>query len=203
MRIAAVRSGPNAAGQSSRGPHYLSSPSHRCSHARSRSEATSIRPGGLSLSRQRPVERRRPGCGPADGVRRHTARPGAGDRAGPVVRAGLSRARVAQEAAGRDGEGADRYPRDHRRAGDPVGRDGAGRDAARSQARARRLAQGVAEARRAGDRGGTRAQRDWANWAWEDRAAVFLRAAELLTTTWRDTINAATMLGQSKTVYQA
>jgi 1-pyrroline-5-carboxylate dehydrogenase len=47
------------------------------------------------------------------------------------------------------------------------------------------------------------AQHDWANWAWEDRAAVFLRAAELLTTTWRDTINAATMLGQSKTVYQA
>src|SRR6187549_591242 len=48
-----------------------------------------------------------------------------------------------------------------------------------------------------------RAGADWANWAWEDRAAVFLRAAELLTTRWRDTINAATMLGQSKTVYQA
>jgi len=44
---------------------------------------------------------------------------------------------------------------------------------------------------------------DWANWAWEDRAAVFLRAAELLTTTWRSTVNAATMLGQSKTVFQA
>ncbi|MEO5817171.1 MAG: L-glutamate gamma-semialdehyde dehydrogenase [Gemmatimonadaceae bacterium] len=44
---------------------------------------------------------------------------------------------------------------------------------------------------------------DWANWAWEDRAAVFLRAAELLTTTWRQTINAATMLGQSKTAFQA
>jgi 1-pyrroline-5-carboxylate dehydrogenase len=43
----------------------------------------------------------------------------------------------------------------------------------------------------------------WANWAWEDRAAVFLRAAELLATTWRSTLNAATMLGQSKTVYQA
>jgi 1-pyrroline-5-carboxylate dehydrogenase len=42
-----------------------------------------------------------------------------------------------------------------------------------------------------------RAQREWAGWAWEDRAAVFLRAAELLTTTWRATLNAATMLGQS------
>jgi 1-pyrroline-5-carboxylate dehydrogenase len=47
------------------------------------------------------------------------------------------------------------------------------------------------------------AQRDWASWAWEDRAAVFLKAAELLTTTWRATINAATMLGQSKTAFQA
>jgi 1-pyrroline-5-carboxylate dehydrogenase len=44
---------------------------------------------------------------------------------------------------------------------------------------------------------------DWSQWAWEDRAAVFLRAAELLTTTWRQTINAATMLGQSKTAFQA
>jgi 1-pyrroline-5-carboxylate dehydrogenase len=47
------------------------------------------------------------------------------------------------------------------------------------------------------------ARREWANWAWEDRAAVFLKAAELLATTWRATMNAATMLGQSKTVYQA
>src|SRR5215203_2273608 len=47
------------------------------------------------------------------------------------------------------------------------------------------------------------AQRDWRNWSWEDRAAVFLKAAELLTTTWRQTINAATMLGQSKTAFQA
>jgi 1-pyrroline-5-carboxylate dehydrogenase len=47
------------------------------------------------------------------------------------------------------------------------------------------------------------AARDWANWAWEDRAAIFLKAAELLTTTWRATLNAATMLGQSKTAFQA
>ena len=47
------------------------------------------------------------------------------------------------------------------------------------------------------------AAREWANWPWEDRAAVFLKAAELLSTTWRATINAATMLGQSKTAHQA
>jgi 1-pyrroline-5-carboxylate dehydrogenase len=47
------------------------------------------------------------------------------------------------------------------------------------------------------------ARREWASRPFEDRAAVFLRAAELLTTTWRQTLNAATMLGQSKTAYQA
>src|SRR5689334_21221133 len=47
------------------------------------------------------------------------------------------------------------------------------------------------------------ASREWAGWAWHERAAVLLRAAELLTTTWRATINAATMLGQSKNAFQA
>ena len=47
------------------------------------------------------------------------------------------------------------------------------------------------------------ARREWASWPFQDRAAVFLRAAELLTTTWRATLNAATMLGQSKTAVQA
>jgi len=46
-------------------------------------------------------------------------------------------------------------------------------------------------------------RREWAAMSWEARAAVFLRAAELLTGPWRDTINAATMLGQSKTAFQA
>ncbi len=43
----------------------------------------------------------------------------------------------------------------------------------------------------------------WAAMPWEQRAAVFLKAAELLAGSWRSTINAATMLGQSKTAYQA
>jgi 1-pyrroline-5-carboxylate dehydrogenase len=47
------------------------------------------------------------------------------------------------------------------------------------------------------------ARNEWSSWSFEDRAAVFTRAAELLTTTWRSTIVAATMLGQSKTAYQA
>ncbi|HEY7412806.1 MAG TPA: L-glutamate gamma-semialdehyde dehydrogenase [Vicinamibacteria bacterium] len=47
------------------------------------------------------------------------------------------------------------------------------------------------------------AHREWSAWPWEDRAAVFLKAAELLATTWRATLNAATMLNQSKTVFQA
>jgi 1-pyrroline-5-carboxylate dehydrogenase len=47
------------------------------------------------------------------------------------------------------------------------------------------------------------ARKEWGSWSYDDRAAVLLKASEMLTTTWRDTINAATMLGQSKTVFQA
>src|SRR5690606_5927175 len=43
----------------------------------------------------------------------------------------------------------------------------------------------------------------WREMTYEDRAAVFLRAADLISGPWRDTLNAATMLGQSKSVIQA
>src|SRR5687767_4485997 len=47
------------------------------------------------------------------------------------------------------------------------------------------------------------AHHDWGNLPWQDRASIFLRAAELLAGPWRDTLNASTMLGQSKTAHQA
>jgi 1-pyrroline-5-carboxylate dehydrogenase len=47
------------------------------------------------------------------------------------------------------------------------------------------------------------AHREWSQMAWEDRAAIFLKAADLLAGPWRARLNAATMLGQSKTVVQA
>ena len=48
-----------------------------------------------------------------------------------------------------------------------------------------------------------KAKKAWADLPWEDRAAVFLRAADLLAGPFRDKLNAATMLGQSKNVFQA
>ena len=52
-------------------------------------------------------------------------------------------------------------------------------------------------------RAAAEAWEDWSRLPWEERAAVFLRAAELLSGPWRATLNAATMLGQSKTAHQA
>ncbi|WP_018963609.1 L-glutamate gamma-semialdehyde dehydrogenase [Coprothermobacter platensis] len=48
-----------------------------------------------------------------------------------------------------------------------------------------------------------KAKNDWANMPWVDRASIFLKAAELLSKKYRHLINAATMLGQGKNVYQA
>jgi 1-pyrroline-5-carboxylate dehydrogenase len=47
------------------------------------------------------------------------------------------------------------------------------------------------------------AREKWANIPWEQRAAIFLRAAELIAGPYRAKINAATMLAQSKTIFQA
>ena len=47
------------------------------------------------------------------------------------------------------------------------------------------------------------AARAWRALSFQDRAAVFLRAADLLAGPWRSTLNAATILGQSKSVFQA
>lgn len=47
------------------------------------------------------------------------------------------------------------------------------------------------------------AKKDWGAMSWENRAAIFLKAAELIAGPYRDKINAATMLGQSKNAFQA
>ena len=44
---------------------------------------------------------------------------------------------------------------------------------------------------------------NWTNTRWEDRASIFLKAAELIAGPYRSKINAATMIGQSKTIFQA
>ena len=44
---------------------------------------------------------------------------------------------------------------------------------------------------------------NWTNTPWQDRASIFLRAAELIAGPYRSKINAATMIGQSKTIFQA
>ena len=51
--------------------------------------------------------------------------------------------------------------------------------------------------------GSLKARQEWADLPWEQRAAVFLRAAELIAGPYRAKINAATMLAQSKTIFQA
>jgi len=47
------------------------------------------------------------------------------------------------------------------------------------------------------------AKKEWANMSFEDRAAIFLRAADMLMPPWRDRVTAAAMLNQSKTIHQA
>ena len=48
-----------------------------------------------------------------------------------------------------------------------------------------------------------KAAKEWAEMPWEHRVAIFLKMADLLSGSWRSTLNAATMLGQSKVAHQA
>src|SRR5262249_56940711 len=61
---------------------------------------------------------------------------------------------------------------------------------------------GASEVQRAIDAAAA-AHHDWSRMPWHERAAIFLRAADLLAGPSRMTLNAATMLGQSKTAHQA
>ena len=63
--------------------------------------------------------------------------------------------------------------------------------------------QGGPEELRAAAVAALHAHKEWSRWPWTDRVAVFLKAAELLTHSHRDLLNASTMLGQSKNIYQA
>lgn len=51
--------------------------------------------------------------------------------------------------------------------------------------------------------GAVKAREKWAKLPWEERAAVFLKAADLITGPYRDRMNASTMIGQSKSIHQA
>lgn len=48
-----------------------------------------------------------------------------------------------------------------------------------------------------------KASREWTTMEWHERASIFLKAAELLSSSWRPLLNASTMLSQSKNVFQA
>ncbi len=50
---------------------------------------------------------------------------------------------------------------------------------------------------------GLESRKNWANLSWEQRAAIFLKAADLVAGPYRAKINAATMMAQSKTIHQA
>jgi 1-pyrroline-5-carboxylate dehydrogenase len=66
-----------------------------------------------------------------------------------------------------------------------------------------RFGTATGEDARAAVEAASRAAGPWARMSFDDRAAVLLRAADLLAGPWRDTMNAATVLGQGKTVIQA
>jgi 1-pyrroline-5-carboxylate dehydrogenase len=73
----------------------------------------------------------------------------------------------------------------------------------RRQAKLGTLADATADDVRQAIDAAAAAAASWQRMSFDDRAAIFLKAADLLAGPWRATLNAATMLGQSKTAYQA
>ena len=73
----------------------------------------------------------------------------------------------------------------------------------RRQAKLGTLANATADDVRQAIDAAASAAASWQHTSFDDRAAIFLKAADLLSGPWRATLNAATMLGQSKTAYQA
>jgi 1-pyrroline-5-carboxylate dehydrogenase len=73
----------------------------------------------------------------------------------------------------------------------------------RRQAKLGTLANATADDVRQAIDAAAAAAASWQRMSFDDRAAIFLKAADLLSGPWRATLNAATMLGQSKTAYQA
>jgi 1-pyrroline-5-carboxylate dehydrogenase len=73
----------------------------------------------------------------------------------------------------------------------------------RRQAKLGTLANATADDVRQAIAAAAAAAASWQRMSFDDRAAIFLKAADLLAGPWRATLNAATMLGQSKTAYQA
>ena len=63
--------------------------------------------------------------------------------------------------------------------------------------------QGDADSVAAAAKAAKAAEKEWQETPWEHRASIFLKAADLLAGPWRDRLNAATMLGQSKNAFQA
>ena len=84
-----------------------------------------------------------------------------------------------------------------------AGRPGRCGPTARQAPRSRRPAQRDARGRGGRRRGSQGSRPAWRALSFDDRAAVLLKAADLLAGPWRQTLNAATVLGQSKTCYQA
>src|SRR5438105_12153306 len=125
------------------------------------------------------------------------------ERARPFLRSRHPRAHRAQASAPRLEWSANRHSHRDRRQGDPNRPDGRYRHATRSRPHSGEVHQAGTEEVQAAVAGAREAWHDWSRRSLTERAAVFLKAADLLATRWRAMVNAATMLGQSKTAFQA